>query len=90
MTQLNVTNMTSDQTVTQGKQKKGLTDTQFAILLVLPALALLIVIILYPLLNSMYLGFFDNYRVVVTDYSSTLLHFNKRIRLPENRRRRRS
>jgi multiple sugar transport system permease protein len=36
-----------------------LTDTQFAILLVLPALALFFFIILYPLLNSMYIGLLD-------------------------------
>jgi multiple sugar transport system permease protein len=59
MTPLNATNMTPKQATAQRTQKKSLTDTQFAILLVLPALMLLVVIILYPLLNSMYLGFFD-------------------------------
>jgi multiple sugar transport system permease protein len=36
-----------------------LTDTQFGVLLVLPALALFAAIILYPLLNSMYMSLLD-------------------------------
>jgi len=59
MTQMDVTGTTSQQIPTYKKPKKGLSDTQFAILLILPAATLLIVIILYPLLNSMYLGFFS-------------------------------
>jgi multiple sugar transport system permease protein len=44
-----------------GRQKRPgrLKDTQTAILLVLPAAALLLAIIVYPLLNSMLIGFLD-------------------------------
>jgi len=38
---------------------EGLSDAQFGVLLVLPALSILATIILYPLLNSVILGFFD-------------------------------
>lgn len=41
------------------KPPKRLQDTHVAILLVLPALALLFGIIIYPLLNSMYIGLLD-------------------------------
>jgi multiple sugar transport system permease protein len=36
-----------------------LTDTQVGIILILPALALFVAIILYPLINSMYIGLLD-------------------------------
>src|SRR5690606_20082783 len=36
-----------------------LTDGQFGVLLVLPALVLFAVVILYPLLHSLYMGFLD-------------------------------
>lgn len=44
-----------------GRQKRPsrLKDTQTAVLLVLPAAALLLAIIVYPLLNSMLIGFLD-------------------------------
>ena len=58
MTSMNVTNSAPQQVAKENKRRRGLTDSQFAVLLVLPALILLIVIILYPLLNSMYIGFF--------------------------------
>lgn len=38
---------------------RRLTDAQFGVLLVLPALVLFVVIILYPLVSSMYLAFLD-------------------------------
>ena len=38
---------------------RRLSDTQFAILLILPALALFALVILYPLVNSMYIGLLD-------------------------------
>ena len=46
---------------TRGRPKRPgrLKDTQTAILLVLPAAALLLAIIVYPLLNSMLIGFLD-------------------------------
>lgn len=39
--------------------RRALSDGQFAILLILPALALFAVVILYPLVNSMYIGLLD-------------------------------
>ena len=41
------------------KNGRTLTEGQFAILLILPALALFAVVILYPLANSMYIGLLD-------------------------------
>ena len=41
------------------KRALHLTDTQVAIILILPALALFVAIILYPLINSMYIGLLD-------------------------------
>ncbi len=41
------------------KRALRLTDTQVAIILILPALALFVAIILYPLINSMYIGLLD-------------------------------
>lgn len=43
------------------RQRSGfkLTDTQVGIILVLPALALFVAVIVYPLLNSMYMAFLD-------------------------------
>ena len=58
MTQLDAGSAATGE-VTAVASRRPLSDTQVAILLVLPALALLLVIIVYPLLNSMYLGFFD-------------------------------
>lgn len=58
MTSLNVTDTPPQETAAPQKHGKGLSDTQFAILLVTPALALLLLVVLYPLLNSMYIGFF--------------------------------
>lgn len=46
---------------------RALSDTQFAILLILPALALFAVVILYPLVNSMYIGFLDKSLVTPGD-----------------------
>jgi multiple sugar transport system permease protein len=40
-------------------KRRRLNDTQVALLLIAPALALLLTIILYPLLNSMYIGLLD-------------------------------
>lgn len=37
----------------------GLSDTQFAILIILPAMALFAVVVLYPLASSIWMGFFD-------------------------------
>lgn len=59
MTQLNVTNAASDSGALPKRARKGLTDSQFGVLLVMPALVLLLVVVLYPLLNSMYIGFLD-------------------------------
>lgn len=44
---------------TESKKGRHLSDTQVAILLVMPALALLFTVILYPLLNSMVIGLMD-------------------------------
>ncbi len=43
----------------EGKTNHALSDTRFAIALALPALLLFTLVILYPLVNSMYLGFLD-------------------------------
>ena len=43
----------------KGYQPRRLSDTHVALLLLTPALALLLTIILYPLLNSMYIGLLD-------------------------------
>ena len=59
MTQLDVTNVTADHEGRPNRFRRGLTDTQFGVLLVMPALVLLLTIVLYPLLNSMYIGFLD-------------------------------
>ena len=40
-------------------KRRRLTDTQVALLLVAPAMALIFTVILYPLLNSMYIGLLD-------------------------------
>lgn len=45
--------------LTSPSARLRLTDSQIGILLVLPALALFAAVILYPLLNSMYLGFLE-------------------------------
>jgi multiple sugar transport system permease protein len=58
MAQLDAGSATSGER-TAVTSRRPLSDTQVAILLVLPALILLLVIVVYPLLNSMYLGFFD-------------------------------
>jgi multiple sugar transport system permease protein len=59
MTEIDLNKPTADQPPLVPTPHYGLSDTQLAILLVMPAVALLVGIILYPLLNSMYLGFFD-------------------------------
>ena len=41
------------------RKGSGLSETRFAILLLVPALALFSLVILYPLVNSLYLGFLD-------------------------------
>lgn len=41
------------------RMTRRLSDTHVALLLIAPALALLLTIILYPLVNSMYIGLFD-------------------------------
>lgn len=42
-----------------GARGSGLSETRFAIVLILPAMALFAVIILYPLLNSMWMGLLE-------------------------------
>ncbi len=51
---------------TPNDQPRGqsLSDTQFALLLVLPALVLFALIIVYPLVNSMYIGLLDKSLVI--------------------------
>jgi multiple sugar transport system permease protein len=53
--------MSSERPLSQPPPKRGkpLTDGQIGFLLVLPALILFLVIILYPLLSSMYMAFLD-------------------------------
>ena len=46
-------------TSTTSKSDRSLSDTQFGVLIVLPAMALFAVIVLYPLLSSVWMGFLD-------------------------------
>lgn len=49
---------------TKEESGRALSDTQFAILLILPALALFALVILYPLVNSIYIGLLDKSLVI--------------------------
>ena len=58
--QTSVAKQRAEESVPQPAHKpRQLSDTQVALLLIAPAVALLLTIILYPLVNSMYIGLLD-------------------------------
>ncbi len=63
-----------------GPSHARLSDGQFGLLLVLPALILFTVIILYPLINSMYLGFLDKSLVFPGEHFVGLTNIEKVLR----------
>ncbi len=70
----------SAQSAPSGPSRARLSDGQFGLLLVLPALILFTVIILYPLLNSMYLGFLEKSLVFPGEHFVGLTNIEKVLR----------